>query len=87
MRVGPAHPIPIWLNGRRTPARAHLVVDDELVDGIGVRDPRDGASAAPRSRRGELTRRGVGIVRQPSPELAPGRMVVSGQGEVHGEAA
>ena len=48
--VGPAQPMPIVFDGRRTPAAAQLLVDEELVDRVGVEPPRLAASAARRSR-------------------------------------
>ena len=79
--------MPIWLKGRRTPGPAHLVVDDELGDGIGIEAPRTWPVGSHVAGGGELTRRGIGIGVQPGPEPGARRMIVFGKGEVHNEAA
>jgi hypothetical protein len=65
----------------------HLVVDDELGDRIGIEAPRTGPVRGHVPRRGELACRRTGIVFQPPPELDPGPVSVSGEGEVHEEPA
>ena len=82
-RSGPADPD--LVEGATHAGVAHLVVDHELGDGVGRQAPRAGPVRGDVPGFGELAGRGVGVGRQPRPELGAGAVLFSGQDEVHGQ--
>ena len=75
--------MPIWLFGRRMLRPAQLVVDDQLVDRVGVETPRRRPVRNDVAGLGEFPAGRTRIVGDPVADPLPGRVIIGWQVEVH----